>query len=352
MFARLLVGNAEDGSAMVAAGMALAGPVALAEWHGNIAPGLVAALGALLVGGGTIGADRSDQVRRLAPTVATATVAVSLATLVGGHGGASIGIGAVIAVIAALVGGYARGLAVEGVRFVVFLFMVLPVFDGVYDVSVRAGLIALGVGWAVSVSLGVGAMARGLRLVSPSPPMEKGRRVPASHRLRRWRESLRLPATWRYPTQLGLSLAAAALVEAALAHHYESWHLGWIPLTIALVTRRGGEGMNDMVGRRVIGVGIGVIVAWPLIGPALGRWYAFPLVALLAAARARSGGGTTMFGAAVTTPLVVVILAGGRPPDAAVVVERLVATLIAAGLVLTTDRFAKRLIAPSSRGEP
>jgi hypothetical protein len=51
---------------------------------------------------------------------------------------------------------------------------------------------------------------------------------------------------------------------------------------------------------------------------------------------------------AAMAPLIILLLDMGRPPELAVLIDRLVATLVAAGLVITTNLIFRRALGKST----
>ncbi len=52
------------------------------------------------------------------------------------------------------------------------------------------------------------------------------------------------------------------------------------------------------------------------------------------------------------TPLIILLLDMGRPPELAVLIDRLVATLVAAGLVIATNLLFRKLLGIGAGGPP
>jgi uncharacterized membrane protein YccC len=140
--------------------------------------------------------------------------------------------------------------------------------------------------------------------------------------------------------RLILGLAAAAILKALWPDH----HLHWIALTVALLTERTIDAFPVKTTQRALGTALGVGIAALLFG---GPWpVALTLVAIIALAALRPLLRTANYlaYAVVMTPLLVAVMDAGTAVPPALLIDRLVATLIGAGLVICGNFAVGRLI--------
>ncbi len=331
-----------DWVTIAASGIGMAGPALLGALLGGLPAGLLAATGSLLaIGGGAATAGGEERTARaeavgLLPGLAAAVAAA----LAAGHGWVSDLVTTVLAGLAATIGGFSRPFAVATTRFVVLLIIVVAVGEASPH---REGLLLLllaGALWTFLVSLLLRAATAGYRRVAAADPAAP--QPTNAQRLRRLRGTLRHLSGWQYPLRLVSCLAIAAVLRAMWPDH----HLHWIALTVVLLSSRLIEPFPVQITQRALGTALGVLAAGLLLGfgqpPA---WVLVTGVGLLGAARPYLRSRSYLAYSAVMTPLIVVIMDAGQPVGPGILVDRLVATLIGAGLVIAANLIVGRAVA-------
>ena len=135
--------------------------------------------------------------------------------------------------------------------------------------------------------------------------------------------------------------ARMVLVAAALELGWPGHHLRWAAVTVAILTQRQPEAAYGRAMQRAAGAVLGVAATGLLLGRGLPGWGLALLVGALAGVAAWLRSRSYLAYAAGMTPLVILLLDGGRPVTVEVLVERVVATLIGAGLVIAANRLAR-----------
>jgi hypothetical protein len=279
------------------------------------------------------GASIRDHVRReteaLIPAFLAATVAVALAA--SAHL-ATIGLVAT-AIVAAVIGGFSRPMAVASTRFIIFLMIV----GALSDLPSHSGLrllvmIVLGTAWTSALGLCFAAFTRRHSL---EPQKESSSRQPSAvQRLRHLLRSLSSLAGWNYALRLGSCLSVAAMLQWIWPQH----HFHWIGLTIALLTSRRAEPNAVRTTQRTLGTGIGVLLAGLVLRSPLPAAALAIIIGALAGARSHFRQRNYLAYSVVMTPLVVLVIDAGRPPESSLLIDRLVATVIGGLLVTISDR--------------
>ncbi|CAM3523541.1 Fusaric acid resistance protein-like [Bordetella sputigena] len=324
---------------VLAAGFGMAGPVLAGLVSGHEAAGFAAALGGLAVNRVESGTSVRDHVRHeigaVAPAFLAAMVAIALA--------ADENLAAVFLVatvmIAALIGGVSRPMAVASTRFIIFLMIVGAVPDlSLHDGPGLLGMMALGAIWTSALGLGFAALMRGR---NPKPREEASMRQPSvAQRLRHGLRALRTLAGWTYTLRLGGCLSVAALLQWIWPDH----HFHWIGLTVALLISRRPEPGAVRTTQRTLGTGIGVLLAGLLPRSPLPAGVLVVLIGGLAGARSHFRQGNYLAYSMLMTPLVVLIIDAGQPPDWSLLADRLMATVIAGLLVTLCDLVLKSFV--------
>jgi uncharacterized membrane protein YccC len=149
---------------------------------------------------------------------------------------------------------------------------------------------------------------------------------------------------WIYALRLTACLSCAVVIREATPQH----HYSWIAVAVALLTQRQGDGLVVKVLQRAMGVAAGVMATEAIASRPLPGWALVAIIATLAATspwlRKRSYVAYT----AATTPLILLLTSGGGTIAQGLLIDRLVATLIAAGLVIMAFLTARAVTPPPS----
>ena len=329
--------EALDPSAMAVTALGMGVPILIGVFAAHPRVGLAASLGAMWVGNAPRGASLGEHWRTVRDIVLAAIGAAIAAALIARHGWRSdVGL-VLIAGIAALLGGFSRPAAAASQRFVVFATIGLGIATQASDRLLLTILIAEGAIWAASCALAVGAAARrwGLGRIAPTEPRSS---ASFAQLFRRWRGLLATATGWIYSLRLTACLTCAVVLREAKPQH----HYSWIAVAVALLTQRQSDGLVVKVLQRALGVAAGVIATETIASRPLPGWALVVVVATLAAAspwlRKRSYVAYT----AATTPLILLLTSGGGTIAQGLLIDRLIATLIAAGLVIVAFLVAQR----------
>jgi len=339
--------DALDPSAMAVTALGMGVPILIGVLAACPRAGLAASLGAMWVGNVPRGANLAEHWRTVRDIVLAAIAAAIAAALIARHGWWSdVGL-VLIAGIAALLGGFSRPTAAASQRFVAFVTIGIGIATQAPDRLLLTILIAEGAIWAALCALAVGAAARRCRIgsIAPAEPRSGAR---FAQLYRRWRRLLATSAGWTYPLRLMACLACAVVLREAVPQH----HYSWIAVAVALLTQRQGDGLVVKVLQRAMGVAAGVIATEAIVSRPLPDWALVLVIAALAAAspwlRKRSYVAYT----AATTPLILLLTSGGGTIAQGLLTDRLVATLIAAGLVIIAFLAAQRFTPRPSPDSP
>lgn len=321
-----------EAAEVAAAGLGMAAPVLVAMWAGHLSLGLAASAGSLMVSGAGLGRSLCEQARGLVITLVLAVAATVMATVIAGHGWRTDTALVLLASAAALVGGYSRSLAEATTRFVMFLVVALGVSETVRDRLGLPILMATGALWTAAASLLLGSLARiGRR---PNPTVEAAAPLAtAAHKLARWRRSLRHLSGWQFALRVAFCLGVAGL----LRWRWPSHHLIWVTLTVSVLVRRQLEVFPVRTTQRAVGTTLGVIAAGLLTAQGVPAWGVAAGVGLLGAARSWLRTRNYLAYSACMTPLLILVMEAGRPVTSGILVDRLVATLVGAGLVIAAN---------------
>ena len=333
--------DALDLSGMAVTALGTGVPILIGVLAGYPRIGLAASLGAMWVGNAPRGASLAEHWRTVRDIVLAAIGAAIAAALIARHGWWSdIGL-VLIAGMAALLGGFSRPAAIASQRFITFVAIGLGIAMQAPDRIVLTILIAEGAIWAALCALAVGAAARRWRIGQIAPPAPRSS-ASFAQLYRRWRGLMATIGGWIYSLRLMACLACAVVIREAVPQH----HYSWIAVAVALLTQRQGDGLVVKVLQRAMGVAAGVMATEAIASRPLPGWALVIVIASLAAAspwlRKRSYVAYT----AATTPLILLLTSGGGTIAQGLLLDRLVATLIAAGLVImafgATRRFTPR----------
>ena len=333
---------------ILAAALGLAVPVAVGAAVGHLAPGLVAAVGGLLINDVVPGPTVGVHARRLAVVLAPALIATLASMLTSGALGDVLVVG--LATAAALVGGYSRGLAVAAMRFVLALVLTSHAAESIAVNPVgMLALVALGALTAALISVGLAALPFGAWRATEvaSAPGPAAAATPAQ-KYARWKRMLRQRAGWQYPLRLGGSLAVAAVLRAAWPAH----HFHWIALVVAILTERENTPLPIKTTQRALGTLAGVIAAGVLVVYQPTAWGLVIAVAVLGGLRPLLKARSYVAYTAAITPLIVLLMSAARPLGIGVLLDRLVATLLGAALVIGANVLTAWWLGDARRGTP
>jgi hypothetical protein len=332
-----------DPSAMAVTALGMGLPILLGVMIGRPTIGLAASVGGMWVGNAPRGSTLGEHRRILRDIVAAAVVAAIVAVLIAQHGLWSDVWLVLTAGAAALVGGFSRPMAVASQRFIVFATIGMNVAAHTHNKPAVAILISEGAIWTALCALLIGMAARRLK-IGPAEPLEAGSTAPFWAKLKRWRGTLKTSQGWNYPIRLAACLTAATAIREAFPDH----HFGWIAVAVALLTQRQAEGLTIKVVQRALGVAAGVLATEAIAARPLSGWTLVVIIAGLGALspwlRKRSYVAYT----AATTPLIMLLTSGGLTIGQSLLLDRLIATLIAAALVIGAFQAAERLRPPPS----
>lgn len=340
-------GRDSSGVEALAAGVAMAAPVAAGVALGHLSLGLAAAVGGLVLNDVSPGPTARAHARRLAAVFAPTGVACVAAMLISGHGWLTDALVVGLAGLAAIASGASRGLAVFVVRFVLALVLVVNAAEAGAAAAHALGLLAVILAGALTtaaISLGVGQLPGAHRRIAvPSPDPDPASRASAAQKYARWKRMLAQPAGWQYPARLIGCLAVAACARNLWPEH----HLYWISLVVAVLTQRQLEPLPLKTTQRALGTVIGVAAAGLFVAYQPPAWGLVLGIGVLAALRPVLKARNYLAYSAVMTPLIVLIMGASHPLSAGLLLDRLVATFAAAGLVLIANQLAARWV-----GEP
>jgi Fusaric acid resistance protein-like len=332
-----------DWVAILASAIGMAGPVLLGAGLGRLGLGLTMAVGSLLVGGVGAGHDRRVQLRALAAALIPASAVAAVAALVAGHGWISDVVMTLFAGAAALVAAIGRPVAPLAIRFILLMVITFAVAENVSDRGGLLLLIAAGALWTCAVSLFFGALARakgGADAASEQAPPPMTLR----QRLTRWRRALGRLAGWQYALRLVLCLAVASLLKWLWPDH----HMHWVALTVALLAEWQIDAFPVKTTQRALGAALGVLATGLLLLAPLPAWALAIGIGVLAGLRPLLRARNYLAYTAAMTPLIIVLLDAGATPGIGILIDRLVATLIGAGLVIATNLLFGRILRSSA----
>jgi hypothetical protein len=329
-----------DWASMAAAGLGMAGPLALAAQNGHLDVGLAGAVGSLLMGTGTSGRTIGDLGYNEIKILTTLTVAAVIVALITGHGVWSDIAVVIVAGIAAILGGYSLQLGISTGRFIIFLCITFSAASGRENAVEIFPLICLNAAFTSALIFAFGAVRRSISAPRVlSEPVEV-QTIPRRQRIARWLGTLRTLKGWQFPLRLVICLGIAVTIAACLPAH----RFFWIALTVALVCQRPLEPWPLRTTQRAVGTLIGVVIAGIAITQSLPPWALITLLGLLSTFRLALQKRNHLMFSALITPVVMLILDAGQPVEPNLLFDRLVATAIGAGLVILVNRAVVLLV--------
>ncbi len=334
--------TAVDWLAILGSAIGMAGPVLFGDALGNLGFGLTMAVGSLLIGDVGVSRDRHEQLRALAVALIPAATAATVAVPFAGYGWVSDTLMTLLAGAAALLVAMGRPVAPLAIRFILLMVITFAVAE---NAVARAGLllpIAAGALWTCAVSFFLSVLARANGGAAAAPHIEdfvvaaaKEALPPVTlrQRLTRWWRALTKLASWQYALRLMLCLAVASALKWLWPDH----HMHWVALTVALLAEWRIEAFPVKTTQRALGAALGVLGTGLLLLKPLPVWALAIGIGVLAGLRPLLRTRNYLAYTAAMTPLIIVLLDAGITPGIGALVDRLVATLIGAGLVIVTN---------------
>ncbi|MES2097735.1 MAG: FUSC family protein [Pseudomonadota bacterium] len=331
-----------DPGAMAVTALGMGVPILIGVMIGRPTIGMAASVGGMWIGNAPRGISFGEHWRILRDIVVAAILAAIVSVAIAQHGmwtdlGLTLAAGG-----AALAGGFSRPMAAASQRFIVFVTIGVNVAAHTHDKPAVAILIGEGALWTALCALAIGLAARRFG-IGATEPRETGSTAPFRAKLRRWRGTLKTLAGWNYATRLAACLALATTIREAFPQH----HFGWIAVAVALLTQRQPEGLIVKVSQRALGVAAGVLATELVAAGPLPGWWLLLVIAGLAALSPYLRKRSYVAYTAATTPLILLLTSGGATIGQGLLLDRLVATLIAAALVIGAFLLIRRLAPPS-----
>lgn len=128
-------------------------------------------------------------------------------------------------------------------------------------------------------------------------------------------------------------------------------HMHWVALTVALLAEWQIDAFPVRTTQRALGAALGVLAAGVLVFYVPPDWLLIAGMGVLAGLRPLLRASNYLAYTAVMTPLIILLLDAGRPPEAGILIDRLVATLIGAGLVIATNLLFMKILPAQSPGK-
>jgi hypothetical protein len=332
-------GERLDSRAVAIAALGMAVPALVGLTLGKPEMGFTIGLGAMLLAGGPVQPGAASEAPSPVSAIVPATLAVVIATVIAGApwtDGAMIA----LAAAAAAISGYSRPLAVAAIRFIIYLVLSVSLIDGATH---HRGAVALifgaGALWNVAIRL---LLARRKPV---APAAEPARVVTRAQRRAHWQRTMRTLAGWQFPIRLVLGLAIAS----ALRHAWPAHHYGWIVLTVALLTQRQFEPIPVKVLQRGLGTALGVALTWAILTGLAAPAALAVVICVLATGASLARSRNYLAYAVLATPVILLVLDIGKPIAPALLVDRLVATVLAAAIVIAANLLLSRWIAPEPK---
>ena len=334
-----------DWVAILASALGMAVPILFGAATGRFELGFGMAVGGLLVGGIGAGRDWRAQGRALIAALLPAGAAAVLAAALAGHGWASDASVVVLAGAAGAVAAMGRPVSTIAIRFILLLIITMAVAENIPDRTGLLLLIAAGALWTSFLSLVLGALARAAG--SAAAVEETAPPLPLRQRLLRWRRALARLSGWQYALRLMICLSVAGVLRWLWPGH----HMHWVALTVALLAQWQIDAFPVRTTQRALGAVLGVLAAGVLVVYVPPNWVLIAAMGVLAGLRPLLRARNYLAYTAVMTPLIILLLDAGRPPEAGILIDRLVATLIGAGLVIATNLLFKKILTAQSPGK-
>ena len=305
---------------LLAAGLAVALPVAVGQACGDLGAGMAAAIGALIVSSSGAGGSLRVRLVDLAASAAAGTAGTAIGLLCDRADPARTLVPVLAAVITGLVGGVRPSAAKAAAQFMVFLIVGGSLGGAATSVATTVGYVLLGCVFASLLTLvayGFAHLILGPRDTATTAARSWQRDVSA------WWGRVNSPVGWVYPLRLGSCLLAGEIV----VHLLRGGHSYWILLTLVLVVQRDFSGGLVRTVERGVGTALGVVVAALLLNT-VPVWVMISLLGVIGAARIHLRAANYTAYAVVMTPLIAVLSGLGHTLSTHLLRERVVDTLI------------------------
>ncbi|GGO86137.1 hypothetical protein GCM10011584_07760 [Nocardioides phosphati] len=337
-----------DAFAMLAAGLAVALPVAVGMLLDRPAEGLVGALGALMISSsGNVGR-LSDRGVELLLSGLVALAGVCVGKELGGRSVASSTAIVLVSIAAMALGSLRPAGAKTRIQFVVTMIVGSTLAAAPLATGLLAACFAAGAAFGGVLTLAAyGAGRLVLRLPRPDPA-----RTPRPWRVdaATWRARMRTWAGWEYPVRMGACMAVAAVFVNVLPGSHSTWVL----LTVVIVVQPDRRDALIRTISRGLGTVLGVAVGIVLL-QSVPSWVVVAVVGVIAAVRGHLKVANYTAYSVVMTPLVLVLTSLGHGAPAEVLVERVVDTGLGCLISLVVGIGLWRVVADAhqrSRDEP
>jgi hypothetical protein len=329
-------GEPLDARTVVIAALGMAVPALAGVALGKPELGFTIGLGAMLLAGSPAPPGAASPPSSPVSAILPATLAVVVATVIAGARWTDV---AMIAIAggAAAISGYSRPLAVAAIRFIIYLVLSVSLIDAATSHRGAAALVfGLGALWNVAIRL---LLARRRK---PASPAEPARVVTRAQRNAHFKRTMRTLAGWQFPIRLVLGLGIAS----ALRHAWPAHHYGWIILTVALLTQRQLEPVSVKILQRAFGTALGVALTWAILTGLSAPAGLAVVICVLATGASLARSRNYLAYAVLATPVILLVLDIGKTVEPALLVDRLVATLVAAAIVIGANLLLGQWIAP------
>ena len=331
-----------DPAAMAVTALGMGVPILIGVLIGHPNIGLAGSVGGMWVGNSPRGTTLREHGRMLRDIVLAAFVAVVVAVTIAQRG-LWTDLWLVLACgIAALVGGFSRPMAAASQRFIVFVTIGIGIASHTHNRTALAVIVTQGALWTAFCALAIGVAARRWNIGRSETP-DRGSAATFRQKFRRWRGTLRTAQGWNYPLRLAVCLSLAAAIREAFPQH----HFSWIAVAVALLTQRQAQGLTLKVSQRALGVAAGVLGTELIAARPLPGWALVAIIASLAALSPWLRKRSYLAYTAATTPLIMLLTSGGATIGQGLLIDRLIATLIAAALVVGAFRAAGLFAKPA-----
>lgn len=268
------------------------------------------------------------------------TLAAIAALLFVGHGWLTSGIFILLATFAAIIGEYGHSLVVVTTRFNIFLTIFINMFGNTqYREELLFSIIAGAIGTS-SLSLVLGGSVHRCIVASIDAAMKET----ISQKITRWWKSLAHLSGWQYTLRLTFCLCIAEALRFLCPNH----HFFLIALTITILIQRKIEPIPIKTTQRVLGTVLGVIATSLLLANRLPVWGLVISIGLLAGLRPLLKVRNYLVYSASMIPLIILIMEAGNPFKFSILIDRLIATLIGAGLVIVINLVFSRMMTKTS----
>jgi hypothetical protein len=327
----------------IAAGVAMAAPLALAMRYGHAAAGFILAFGAMSTASQPLRTRLSEQIRLLPMALAPIVIAGLAALVISGHGVLTDVFMVIVIGVASVAGGHSPRLAVATASLLPYLLIVTGIARNVPYHFALVLLIFMGAVWGVVLRIIIGVVTRRLSATATIPTGKSDRSVQSRRSFGGY--PFNSVERWEYPARLCTCLAIASVLSSIWPDH----HLNWISMTVVLLMRRQLEVVPVRVTQRALGTLIGVIIVVILSPNSESGWAIVVGVLILGALRALLKERNYLAYSVIMTPLILLVLDGGHHAGTPVLIDRVIATLAGSILVVAANFITCRVLSTLRR---